>query len=443
MRESVNIFVFTAHFLYTFVQYNPLSAQMIQNIIAGQKAELERRLLEKYVPRKTQLKGYGTDLISVVIGPRRAGKSFFTMHSVGINPEIGYANFDEERLLRVENFDEIISAIRAVYSNPKILLFDEIQNVKQWEIIVNRLQRDGYRLILTGSNSNLLKNDLATHLTGRHYCTYVFPFSLPEILSLFSPTNESSDQQQRCYEYVMKGGFPEVWIKNYDPTEYLSTLFDSIVLKDIVKRYHVRFPNAITDLAQILITNITCEFSNTSIQKIANFSSFHTLTKYLGYLEEAFLLFSIPRFSYKITVQQKASKKIYCYDNGYFQAKAFKFSPNTGKLFENTVAIELKRREFEGKLRLFYYKNQKQEEVDFVLQQEMKITQLIQVCYSISEPKIKEREIRSLLKGSIELQCKTLIVITNDYEQIEQHSWFGNTGEIEFIPLWKWLSKIE
>lgn len=413
---------------------------MIQDIIRGQKAELEQKLQERYVPRETVLKGFDTDLVSVVIGPRRAGKSFFTMHYNGIKPGIGYVNFDEERLMRVNNFDEIISAIRAVYSDPKILLFDEIQNLSQWEIIVNRLHRDGYKLILTGSNSHLLKSDLATHLTGRHYCTYIFPFSFSEIMNLFPHLVLSFDKQQRCFEYVMKGGFPEVWIKNYDPREYLSTLFDSIILKDIVKRYHIRFPNALTELAQILITNVTNEFSNTSIQKIANFSSFHTATKYLGYLEEAFLLFSIPRFSYKITEQQKASKKIYCYDNGYFQAKAFKFSLNTGKLFENTVAIELKRREYEGELRLFYYKNQKQEEVDFVLQQEMKITQLIQVCYSISEPKTKEREIRSLLKASIELQCKRLIVITNDYEQTEQQSWFGNSGEIEFIPLWKWLT---
>ena len=144
---------------------------MIQQIITGQKAEFERRLQEKYLKRKTVLKGLDTELISVVIGPRRAGKSFFTIHSTGLSSGIGYVNFDEERLLRVENFDDILSAIRAVYSDPGTLLFDEIQNVGQWEIIVNRLHRDGYKLLLTGSNSHLLSNDLATHLTGRHYCT--------------------------------------------------------------------------------------------------------------------------------------------------------------------------------------------------------------------------------------------------------------------------------
>jgi hypothetical protein len=412
---------------------------MIQNIIANQKAEFERRRQEIYVQRETILKGLDTDLINVVIGPRRAGKSFFTIHSIDVNGGVGYVNFDEERLLQVENFDEIISAVRAIYSEPKVLFFDEIQNVRQWEIIVNRLQRDGYKLILTGSNSHLLSSDLATHLTGRHYSTYIFPFSLLEILSLFPEAYTNADRQQRCFEYVEKGGFPEVWIKNYDPADYLSSLFDSIILKDIVKRYHVRFPNALIDLAQILITNISGEFSNNSILKLANFSSTHTVAKYLGYLEEAFLIFSIPRFSWKIAEQRKACKKIYCYDNGYFQAKAFKFSPNIGKLFENAAAIQLKKGELAGKFRLFYYKNQQQEEVDFIIQSGMKISHLIQVCYNITDPKVKEREIRSLVKASSELQCHRLVVITNDYENKENHAWFGNTGEIEFIPLWKWL----
>lgn len=414
---------------------------MIQQIITGQKAEFERRLLEKYVKRNTVVKGLDTDLISVVIGPRRAGKSFFTIHSVGLTKGIGYVNFDEERLLRVDNFDDILSAIRAVYADPRTFLFDEIQNVNQWEIIINRLHRDGYKVILTGSNSHLLSNDLATHLTGRHYCTYIFPFSLSEIRSLSSNSDMTSDRQQLCFEYVTKGGFPEVWVKNYEPVQYLSTLFDSVILKDIVKRYHVRYPNALIDLAQTLLTNITGEFSNNAIQKMANFNSAHTAAKYLGYLEEAFLIFSIPRFSYKVSEQRKAGKKIYCYDNGYFQAKAFKFSSNISKLFENAVAIDLKRREFEGELKLFYHKNQKMEEVDFIVQKEMKITQLIQVCYSLTEPKVKEREIRSLLKAMVEFQCNRLIVVTNGYEQTERHTWFGNASEIEFIPLWKWLER--
>ena len=412
---------------------------MIQDVIAGQKAELERKLKESYLSRETILKGFETDLINVVIGPRRSGKSFFSMHTTRSGRGVGYVNFDEERLLKVDNFDEIISAVKAVYADPHILFFDEIQNVDQWEIIANRLYREGFKLILTGSNSHLLSSDLATHLTGRHYATALFPFSFREVLSLFPQSVTAIERQQRCLDYVMKGGFPELWVKNYDPSDYLSTLFDSIILKDIVKRYKVRFPNALIDLAQIMITNITGEFSTTSIQKLANFNSIHTVEKYISYLEEAFLVFSVPRFSYKITTQKSAGKKIYCYDTGYYQAKAFSFSKNIGKLFENAVAIELKKQEMAGNIRLFYYKSQKQEEVDFVVQENRQIAKLIQVCYAVSEPKVMDREIRSLLKASAELKCDRLLVITNNLERTEKHSWFGFTGEIEFIPLWKWF----
>jgi predicted AAA+ superfamily ATPase len=269
--------------------------------------------------------------------------------------------------------------------------------------------------------------------------TFLFPFSFREVIDYAGNNKTDSDKQQLCLEYVKKGGFPEIWVKNYDPIDYLGTLFDSVLLKDIVKRYRVRNPNALLDLAHILIANMTGEFSSTSIQKLANFNSFTTVEKYLGYLEEAFLLFRIPRFSFKVKEQKISGKKIYCYDNGYFKAKAFQFSQNNGKLFENAVAIALKRREMTGNCRLFYFKNSNGEEVDFIVQQGLKITQLIQVCYSFTEPKVKERELRALLKASIELDCQTLIVITHDVEVTEQHSWFGKTGEIEFIPLWKWL----
>jgi uncharacterized protein len=415
---------------------------MIQNIIEGQKTELEQKLREQYIKRETEIKGLSTDLISVVIGSRRAGKSFFTIHSSGAGTGIGYINFDEERLLRVENFDEIITAVQSVYGNPKTLFFDEIQNVDQWEIIVNRLHREGFKLILTGSNSHLLISDLATHLTGRHLATYLFPFSFSEVLNFSGQSLTEYDKQKLCTEYINKGGFPEIWVKKYDVADYLTALFDSIVLKDIVKRYRVRFPGALIDLAQILITNMTGEFSANSIRKLAHFSSIQTTVKYMGYLEEAFLLFTIPRFSYKMSEQQKTGKKVYCYDNGYYQAKAFKFSSNMGKLFENAVAVELRRREMEGLLRLFYYKNRQNEEIDFVVQQELKINCLIQVCCSVSDSKVKDREIRALLNAGSELNCNRLQVITSDYEKTESHSWFGKSAEIEFIPLYKWLLRV-
>ena len=145
------------------------------------------------------------------------------------------------------------------------------------------------------------------------------------------------------------------------------------------------------------------------------------------------------RFSYKVKDQLASNKKIYCIDNGFIQAKAFRISPDLGKLTENTVAIELKKREMENKIGLYYWKNQQQEEVDFVVKEGAKVKQLIQVCWDISKEKTKEREVRALINASKELKCTELIVINEDFEGEEKASWFGTERRIKFVPLWKFL----
>jgi len=110
----------------------------------------------------------GNDLINLITGPRRAGKSFYAVHLIQQTASYGYVNFDDERLTVIEDYDEIIGAVNTVYGNPRYLLFDEIQNLPRWEIFVNRLQRQGFRLLITGSNATLLSSELSTHLTGRY-----------------------------------------------------------------------------------------------------------------------------------------------------------------------------------------------------------------------------------------------------------------------------------
>jgi len=149
---------------------------MIRDIVLSQKVEFEQKLHEKYVHRNINYASGESGLIHVIIGPRRAGKSFFGMHQIAKINSFGFLNFDDELLVKVPNFDEILDAVLAVYSNPKTLLLDEVQNLPDWELIVNRLQRKGYQLIITGSNSNLLSSELATHLTGRHLPVYLFTF---------------------------------------------------------------------------------------------------------------------------------------------------------------------------------------------------------------------------------------------------------------------------
>src|SRR3989344_5242020 len=209
--------------------------QEIKEIITLQKREIETKLKEKYIERNQDLK-LTNDLIKVIVGPRRAGKSFFAIHFLNKQGKFGYVNLDDEKLAEVNNYDEIITAMNSIYDNPKFILFDEIQNLPKWELFANRLQRQGYKLIITGSNSNLLSRELATHLTGRHLLTNIFPFSFKEYLKFEDKELITSEIKEKMAQYLFNGGYPEILAKKVNLREYLSNLFNSILYKDIIKR---------------------------------------------------------------------------------------------------------------------------------------------------------------------------------------------------------------
>ncbi len=412
---------------------------MIRDILLIQKREIERMLKQKYIKREAVLKKINNDLIKVIMGPRRAGKSFFAVHMLNRSGTFGYVNLDDEKLADVKDYDEIVNAVNSLYNDPEFLLFDEIQNLEKWELFVNRLQRQGNNLVITGSNSKLLSRELATHLTGRHLPINIFPFSFREYLNLDNNELTESEIKTRLSSYLTYGGYPEPLVKELDYKDYLSTLFQSIIYKDIIKRFRIRSAQAIDDLAVYLISNIGREFSYNTLSKVTKCKSVHTVEKYLNYLEESFIFFRVSRFSFKVREQRGSNKKIYCIDNGFVYAKAFKFSPDIGRLYENLVAIELKKLEMDGLANIYYWKNPQQEEVDFVVKQGLKIKQLIQVCCDVDDIKTRKREVRALLKASRELNCKNLLVITRDYEGEGESSWFGIKRKVKFVPLWKWL----
>ena len=412
---------------------------MIKDILILQKKELESLLKEQYIKREGIKLDLSNNLIKVVIGPRRAGKSFFSLHALNKNDKFGYINFDDEKLIETENYDEIISVINTLYKNPKILFLDEIQNLPKWELFVNRLQRQGFNLVITGSNSHLLSKELAAHLTGRHIQIIVLPFSFKEYLYLNTKELTTSEIKEKLDTYLIYGGYPEPLIKKINYKDYLSTLFNSIIFKDIIKRYKIRSAQAIEKLSEQLLSNICNEYSYGSLSKVGGIKSAHTIENYLSYLEEAFIFFSLRRFSYKVKEQLSSIKKIYCIDNGFIHAKAFSSIQNLGKLYENLVAINLKKHELERKLNFYYWKNQQQEEVDFVIKKGTKIKQLIQVCCNLDNAETKNREIRALVKAGKDLKCKNLLVINSNKEGEEKIEWFGIKSKVKFIPLWKWL----
>lgn len=282
---------------------------MIRDILLIQKRELEAKLKEKYIERAADSKKFDTDLITVIIGPRRAGKSFFAIHTLGKIGGFGYANFDDEKLVELKNYDELVNAMKSLYNSPRYLLFDEIQNLNKWELFVNRLQRQGYRLVITGSNSKLLSKELATHLTGRYSLINIFPFSFKEYLNIEKKELTEGEIKEKLFNYLTYGGYPEPLLKKAEYRDYLSTLFNAIIYKDIVKRFRIRFVQAIEDLAVYLISNIAQEFSYNALSRVTKCKSVHTVQKYLSYLEEAFIFFKIDRFSFKVREQIASNKK--------------------------------------------------------------------------------------------------------------------------------------
>lgn len=412
---------------------------VIKDVLLLQKRELEQKLKEHYVERGGDSKKLESPLIKVIIGPRRSGKSFFAVHFLNRQGNFGYVNFDDERLAQTKDYDEIVEAMKSVYSKPKYALFDEIQNIENWELFVNRISRQGHNLIITGSNAKLLSKELATHLTGRHSLIHILPFSFGEFLRFRQKEPTTAEKKELLSEYIVSGGYPEPLIKGIDRKEYISTMFNSILYKDIVKRHKVRFAEGVEDLATYLLSNIAKEYSYNTLSKVTRCKGVRTVEKYVGYLEEAFLFFRLSRFSFKVREQASFNKKIYCIDNGLISAKAFQISPDMGRLYENAVAIRLKKAELDGKANIYFWKNPQQEEVDFLIKKGTSVTQLIQVCYDIGNINIKNREIRALLKASKDLKCDNLLTITSDYEGEEHAEWFGLKGKIRYVPLWKWL----
>jgi hypothetical protein len=428
--------------LATFVHFSFISAgmhNMVQDVVLLQKREIEQRLRERYVQREVGAHRCSHDLINVVMGPRRAGKSFFAMHLVQGLGRFGYVNFDDERLTRLQDYDALVAAVDSLYEKPQHLLLDEVQNLPQWELFVNRLQRQGLRLTITGSNAHLLSSELATHLTGRHVQIVLFPFSFSEYLSSLDHELTAHEKREALRSYAETGGYPEPLLKGLAHRDYLTTLLRSILYKDIVVRHRIRSPQGLEDLTTCLMSNVTQECSFTRLAQVTRFHSVHTVEKYLRHLEEAFLFFSVRRFSFKVREQVRSNRKVYCTDNGLVTSSSFRFSADLGKLYENLVAIALQRRRLSGELDFYFWKGPRNEEVDFVIKRDLRVAQLIQVSADVRDPKTWDREVRSLLKASAELRCADLLVLTENEEREEDVSWYGTQGRVRCVPLWKWL----
>ncbi|MFH1682281.1 MAG: ATP-binding protein [Candidatus Woesearchaeota archaeon] len=415
-----------------------------KRILADQKQELEDRSQREKLIERENFSYFHTlassNLIKVIIGVRRCGKSTLAAQLLG---DFAYINFDDERLssLKTEELDSLLEAAYQIYPEFKVLLLDEIQNIESWELFVNRLKRQGLNIIVTGSNANLLSKELATHLTGRHVTLELFPFSFKEFLKYkgikieTETTKGISQVKKELSVYLTSGGFPET-LTEVEPKTYLQSLYSTILLRDVLTRYKVRYVKTFKDLANYVLSNFSREISFNKLKKMFRLGSDHTAKNYLGFLEETYLIFLIEKFSYKKKESLLGPRKVYTIDTGLIKAVSFQFSEDRSHLYENVVALGLLRKKsVNPDLEIYYWKNQQQEEVDFLVREGLKVRQLIQVCCDLSREETKQRELRALFKASQELECKDLLVITEDYEAEET----VEGKKIKYTPLWRWL----
>ena len=414
----------------------------LQHIIERQKKEIEEKLKQTLIDRdilKKLRKNLENDIVKVITGVRRSGKSTLAILLLK-DKNFGYVNFDEKELTK-QKLDDILSSVKEIYGNVEFLLFDEIQNVNGWELLANSLQRRGYNLIITGSNAKLLSKELATHLTGRYLEFENYPFNFREFLrcenfdveDIKYSKEKQGELKNLLRKYLEVGGFPEYVLKNLGK-DYVETLFRSVIYADVVKRWNVKYPTKIDDLARYLISIHSREYTATKLRNILGFRSTLTVEKYVKYLEEAYLIFSLERFSFKPKEFLKSPKKVYVVDLGLANTVSAKVTQDIGRLMENLVFLELKIRGLKENRQIFYLKiNDK--EVDFVIKEGLRIKQLIQVNYASNRDEIEKREIKSLIKASELLKCNDLLLITWDYEDEIKIK----NKIIRCLPLWKWL----
>ncbi len=407
---------------------------ILEEVVIDQSVNLDKKEigLKRHINTDKVLK---TKQITVISGIRRCGKSTLLWQLMQNFDAYYYLNFDDERLINftVEDFRELMIIFKKQH-DASTIFFDEIQNVSDWERFIRRLFDEYYKIFITGSNSKLLSSELATHLTGRYIKIELYPFSFSEFLEFNNISTEklSSDTKSqilKCLdEYLNKGGFPE-YLK-YKDDEFIKRVYEDVIYKDLIARFKIRNINQFKKLSHYLFTNFTGEISYNSLKVILRIKSANTISEYISVLQEAYLLFELYKFEYSLKKQYTSNKKIYAIDNGIRNTVSFRFSEDKGKLLENIVFTELKRRQKE----IYFYKTKTGKEVDF-LYFENNTYCLFQVAYDINDLKTREREINSLIETSKEIENTELFIIT--YNSQEKITFDDKT--INVIPVWKWL----
>lgn len=330
--------------------------ELLKQIIFEQQ-EYCKNIAQDTVPRDIEEEWLTTTEILIITGIRRCGKSVLLQQMRSKLPEQDFFfNFDDERLVNftVSDFQTLQECFFELFGEQHTYYFDEIQNVKGWETFVRRLYNEGNKVIVTGSNARMLSRELGTHLTGRYIAVEIFPFSFLEYLQLAKVQLEAKDfylTSKRAIllghfkEYLEKGGFPKYLQSS--STRYLSSLYDSIIFRDVMARNGLTNDKEMQELIFYLASNATKRITYTSLGKIVGIRHSETVKNYLEYIGQTYMIFQLMKYSPSVKVQMLNPKKIYFIDNAIVSRIGFNATDNMGVKLENIVFIELKRRGYD------------------------------------------------------------------------------------------------
>ena len=421
----------------TIRQWNPWWAEKkVPHELTGIKREVTDSII----------KTLETAHIKDVIGVRRSGKTTVLYQvadhliNSGVPPKnIMFLNFDDPTI-NATSLDTILTDIYKINPDISHLFLDEIQQKDGWEQWV-RVLYDTKRftqIFLSGSSASLLSYDIGRVLSGRHITFEVMPLSFTEYLQLrgwdnLEPDNLIYNREKLLHyqnTYLEEGGFPEsAGVDKFNHKKILTMLYNDIIARDITSRFGASY-DVTGRICQLMLTNTTGEYSFNSIAK-ASHVAVETAEKYIGYLKESLLIMDLPLFSYKLKIQFKQNKKTYAIDTGLRNEVSFRFTSDIGKLAENAVFLELKRRSDE----IYYWKSKDGFEVDFVVKNGQGVQTLIQVSWDVKNKKTRLREERSLCHACKEFGLSGGMILTEDVENIIETDGLM----IRYYPLWKWL----
>ena len=413
-----------------------VSKDLLRQVVYDQRETAE----DLGVERKVFDEQISAPEILVISGVRRCGKSVLMQQIKAKRDEQDFfLSFDDDRLLHfeVDDFQTLYDVFVEEFGMQHSFYLDEVQLIPGWERFVDRLYSHRNKVFVTGSNAFLLSKELGTLLTGRHLKQELWPMSFVEYLSLKNVLWERKDLYttegraklvNHQEAYLNEGGFPQ-YLSTQNP-RYLKELYNDIIYRDIVVKHRLPSDRQMREVAYYLASNYTHRFTYNSVAKATGIKSTETVTDYVGYLEESYLVGVVTKYDYKVGEQIKSPKKAYFVDNGLVSQVGFSFSNNVGKKLENAVYVELRRREKE----VFYF--QDKGECDFVIREGNDIAAAYQVSASLSDGETRKREMEGVKAAMDAFGLAEGYIITKDESE---ELTLADGRAVHIIPFYRWV----